>query len=322
MFLNMLTNLRPLFDESSKICFEIFNVSITWYAVIILSGAIIGSLFGYFYFGKRLGITADLVSEGLAFGLLFGVVCARLYYVLFSGAHYDSFLDVINPRSGGLAIHGAIIGIAIYLPIWCKIRHVDVLVLLEIALPLIMFAQVVGRWGNFVNQEAFGSLIKYPGMESVNTPLTDAGLLAQREFLKKLLIPDFIINRMYISHSSAAGFSVPGYYHPTFLYESFLNLVGITVYQTVRKFVKKIYVGDAIGFYLIWYGIVRYFIESLRSDPLMLGNIRVAQLTSVLYLIGGITLIVLRRVLKYRPQSVYDALYKDGATMILEDNKQ
>ena len=80
-----------------------------------------------------------------------------------------------------------------------------------------MFCQAVGRWGNFVNQEAFGSLFKFPGFVDVNTALTDANLLAQREFLSKLLIPNFIIDRMYIPYSSASGWTVAGYYHPTFL---------------------------------------------------------------------------------------------------------
>lgn len=323
-WLNILTNLRPRFDESTKIAIKLGNISITWYAVIILTGALIGAFFGYFYFAKRLNMTSDLVSEGLALGLLLGIIGARLYYVAFSGIHYDSFWEVINPRSGGLAIHGAVIAVVIYLPIWCKIRHIDLLVLLEIALPLIMFAQVVGRWGNFINQEAFGELVKYPGELASNGILSDAQLLAQREWLHKLLIPNFIIDRMYISSSTAAGFSIAGYYQPTFLFESVLNLIGLTLYMTIRKFVKKIYVGDGISFYLIWYGGVRIFIESLRSDPLLIGNsnIKVAQVISIIFIIVGVAFAVVRRILKYRLTSCYDALYKEGATMIIDENKK
>ncbi len=280
-------------DVLAKIAFSIGKLSVTWYAIIILSGALIGTIFGYLHFGKRLHLSVDLVSEGLAFGLLFGILGARLYYVIFSNQTYNSFLEVINPSNGGLAIHGALIAVAIYLPIWCKIRKVDLITLLEIALPLIMFAQCVGRWGNFVNQEAYG-------------PETT------REFLKKLLIPDFIVDNMYIEGS---------YHHPTFLYESVANLIGLTIYQIVRKYWKKIYVGDAVSFYLIWYGTVRFFIEILRTDALLIGSsgIKIAQVVSIVMVVVGILLIILRRVFKYKLVPVYDALYLETSTLMLKE---
>ena len=280
---------------TEKIAFSIGNLTVTWYAIIILSGAIIGTVFGYFYFGKRLGLNSDLVSEGLAFGLLFGILGARLYYVAFSGYHFDSFIDLINPGKGGLAIHGALLAVAIYLPLWCKIRHVDTLTLLEIALPLIMFAQCVGRWGNFMNQEAYG-------------PETT------KEFLQHLLIPNFIIENMYINGA---------YHHPTFLYESVANLIGLTIYQIVRKYNKKIYVGDAIAFYLVWYGMVRFPIEILRTDALLIGSsgIKIAQVVSILMFVGGITFFVLRRIFKFRLVSCYDALYASDAWIMTNSTK-
>ena len=313
------TELRPVFDESSKIAFSLFGLDVTWYALIILTGAIVGSIIGYFCFAKRLHFNSDLLFEGLALGLLFGVIGARLYYVLFYGHKFNSFWDMINPRNGGLAIHGALIATAIFLPIWCKLRHVKLLYLIEIAMPLIMLAQVFGRWGNFVNQEAFGSLIKYPGMVDNLQPLTDEALIAQRDFLHKLLIPNFIINRMYISSSPAAGFTVPGYYHPTFLYESILNLIGLSAYMIIRKYTKKIYVGESLNFYLIWYGIVRFFIESLRTDPLMFfnTNIKVAQLISVIFVVVGVTFFILRRCFKWKLISAKEALYGEGSSMMI-----
>lgn len=322
LLLFLTKNLRPIFDESSKNIIQIGDFRIAWYAVIIISGAFIAAIFAYFHWIKKLGVNFDTLLEGLVFGLFFGILGARLYYVLFSGDTYDNIIDVINPMEGGLAIHGGVIAAIIYILVYCKIRKINVITVLEIAMPIIMFCQVVGRWGNFVNQEAFGSLIKYPGFESANTPLSDANLLAQREFLEKLLIPDFIIDRMYIPYSSASGFTVAGYYHPTFLYESIFNLIGCTLYMTIRKFVKKIYVGDAVGFYFIWYGILRIFIESLRTDPLMLGNIKVAQLISVIMITLGLLILILRRVFKYKLISCYDALYKEGATMLLNTDEQ
>lgn len=278
------------FLATPRIAFSIGNLTVTWYAIIILSGALIGTIFGYLHFGKRLGMSVDLVSEGLAFGLLFGILGARLYYVAFSGQHYANLIEVINPAKGGLAIHGGLIAVAIYLPIWCKLRHVDAITLLEIALPLIMFAQCVGRWGNFMNQEAYG-------------PETT------KEFLQRLLIPNFIIENMYIDGA---------YHHPTFLYESVANLIGLTIYQIVRKYWKKIYVGDGIAFYLIWYGLVRFNIEILRTDALLIGSsgIKIAQVVSILMFVSGTAIIILRRVFKFKLISCYDALYAEGATII------
>lgn len=321
MFLASDSTLRPTFDSSSKLFLNLGKIQITWYAVIILGGAIICSLIAYYRYLKRMGMSIDTLSEGLAFGLLFGILGARLYYVAFSGDHYDNLLEIINPSKGGLAIHGAIIAVCIYVPIFCKIRHLDLLPLLEILFPVFMMCQAIGRWGNFVNQEAFGPLIKYPGMISDTATLSDAALIAQREFLSKLLIPNFIIDRMYIPYSSASGWTVAGYYHPTFLYESVFNVIGVLLYTNFRKYIKKLYVGDGISFYLIWYGILRFFIESLRTDALMIGNsgIKVAQLISCIFIITGIALAVVRRVFKYRMVTCKEALFGDAATLVKDE---
>ena len=321
MFLASDSTLRPTFDSSSKLFLNLGKIQITWYAVIILGGAIICSLIAYYRYLKRMGMSIDTLSEGLAFGLLFGILGARLYYVAFSGDHYDNLLEIINPSKGGLAIHGAIIAVCIYVPIFCKIRHLDLLPLLEILFPVFMMCQAIGRWGNFVNQEAFGPLIKYPGMISDTATLSDAALIAQREFLSKLLIPNFIIDRMYIPYSSASGWTVAGYYHPTFLYESVFNVIGVLLYTNLRKYIKKLYVGDGISFYLIWYGILRFFIESLRTDALMIGNsgIKVAQLISCIFIITGIALAVVRRVFKYRTVTCKEALFGDAATLVQDE---
>lgn len=319
-----ITNLRPIFSESSKYALQFGDVRIAWYAVCILSGVILAAVVGYFCFFKKLKLDSDLLFEGLALGLIFGITGARIYYVLFYEGHYDNFLDMINITNGGLAIHGAVIAIFAYLPIWCKIRKIKLIYVLEITLPLVLLAQVVGRWGNFMNQEAFGGLIKYPGMIDEYQPLTDANLLAQREFLSNMFIPKFIIDRMYIPYSSASGFTVAGYYQPTFLYESILNLIGVTTYMISRKYIKKLYVGDAVCFYLIWYGAVRYFIESMRTDPLYFFNtgLKVAQLISILFIVGGLALFIIRRVAKFHLISCYDALYKEGSTIMIEPTNE
>lgn len=322
MILSIDPSLTPTFEESSKIFLKIGDLQIAWYAIIIIGGAIICSVIAYYMYLKRLGLNSDTLSEGLVLGLLFGILGARLYYVAFSGDTYNSIIEVLDPSKGGLAIHGAIIAVAIYVPIYCKIKHMDILPLLEILFPVFMMCQAIGRWGNFVNQEAYGPLIKYPGFVSYYNTLTEANLIAQREFLSKLLIPDFIIDRMYISNP--VGGTAAGYYHPTFLYESVFNVCGVLLYTTLRRFVKKIYVGDGISFYLIWYGILRFFIESLRTDALPLWNtgLKVAQVISILFIILGVTLAVLRRVFKYRLVPCKEALLGENATLMLVSNKK
>ena len=326
-FLILLTDLRPVIDPDSKVAFSLFGIPIAWYAVIILSGALIATIYGYYRFGKPLGLSSDTVFTGLVLGLLFGIIGARLYYVIFTASsgeiHYDSFMDVINPRNGGLAIHGGIIAAAIFLFVYCRKKHIKLIYLLEIAMPLILFAQVVGRWGNFINQEAFGGLVKVDALNTIGpltntTQLTDSILIAQREALSKLWVPDFVINRMYIQSSSATGCA--GYYYPTFYFESIANFIGIIIYMVVRKYWKKVLVGDGISFYLIWYGIVRLFIELMRTDPLMLGKtgIRVAVLTSIIYIILGLVFIIVRRILKYKMISCKEALY-DRNSSIMEE---
>lgn len=331
--LSKAVELRPVLDEKSKIAFSIGNLSIMWYAVIIMFGAVLVAIYGYYRFGKRMKVTGDDVLTGFTLGLIFGILGARLYYVVFTASsgeiQYTSLFQIINPRDGGLAIHGAIIAEAIYLPIFCKIKKIDLLTLLEITMPLILFAQVVGRWGNFMNQEAFGSLVqvdllKEAGELTRTTVLSDEILIAQREALSRLLVPDFIINRMYISlasdGASTSGFVCAGYYYPTFYFESVLNLIGIIAYMILRKKWKKILVGDGISFYLIWYGIVRLFIETLRTDPLYLGTtgIKVAILTSVLYIVLGVAWVIIHRIKKIKMVSCYDALYGENATLVLE----
>jgi len=310
--LYFLTDLRPVFDESDKIAFSIGSLTVAWYALIIMTGAIIGTLFGYFYFAKKLYLDSDTLITGMTIGVLVGILGARLYYVLFNfkNMNINSFLDIISPRGGGLAIHGAILAELIFLPIFCKKKKVDLIVLLEIAMPLIMFAQVVGRWGNFINQEAFGGLVPFTG-EIENGMLSNEQLLEQRALLHKMLVPDFVINRMYIDGSNLGHITsnverIAGYYYPTFYFESIANLIGLTAYMILRRFVKKIYVGDGLCFYLIWYGFVRFFIELMRTDPLTFLGIRVAVLTSVIYFVVGLTLFILRRVLKYRLEPCND----------------
>ena len=305
----------------NKIAFQIGEFGVAWYAILIMLGAALAAVVGHFGYAKKIGLDSDTVITGITIGVLVGILGARLYYVLFNfqNMEINSILDVISPRSGGLAIHGGIFAELIFLPIFCKVKKIKLLTLLEIVLPVIMLAQVVGRWGNFINQEAFGSLVPFSG-EVVNGRLSDLQLLEQREYLQNLLIPNFVIDNMYITSSSASGFTYAGYYHPTFLYESVFNLIGFISYTIIRRKVKKVYVGDGLCFYLTWYGLVRFFIELLRTDPLTIGNtgIRVAILISISFFVIGITLAVLRRVFKWKLITCEEAMFRSDSTIWLD----
>ena len=329
-----LANLRP---EPYIDGFEIFGVEIKLYAIIILCGALLVALYGYYRFAKKLGLTEDQVTEGVAIGLLCGIMGARLYYVIFNHEGITSFWDVINPRGGGLAIHGGVIATIFFLLIFTKVKKIRFITLVEIVVPLFIGAQVIGRWGNFFNQEAFGPIIdsiggltkenvinaSIAGKGSYYNPyvLNEATLIAQREFLHKCLIPDFIVNQMYIENGwillEGQEIYISGYYHPTFLYESLMNACICAFMLIGRKYIKHYYVGDSVGVYLIGYGIVRIIIESLRTDPLMIGSIKVAQLISILFVIGGIAFLVLRRVFKFYLESCHTVFYTEGQTMML-----
>lgn len=334
--LNFLTNLRPTPYPNS---FSIFGLEIAFYAVIILSGALICATIGYLLFAKKLGLTTDDVTTGVAVGLLCGIVGARLYYVLFNHEGLTSFIDIINPRNGGLAIHGGIIATAIFLPVFCKVKKLNLIYLMEIVVPIFLTCQVIGRWGNFMNQEAFGPMIdtiggltleniqanSIAGTGSYYNPyiMRDAVLQVQRETLNGWLIPNFIVDQMYIENGwillEGQEIYISGYYHPTFLYESLMNLLIVIFMYVGRKYIKKYYVGDSLGVYLIGYGIVRFIIESLRTDPLTIGNtgIKIASVISCLFIVLGILLLVLRRVFKFQLKSCHELFYTEGQTMII-----
>lgn len=282
---------------------------IRWYAICILGGACLVALYGYYCYLKKVGLDSDSTLTGLTLGLVFGILGGRLYYVLFehSGISFDEgvlkgILSIINPASGGIAIHGAIYGATLFILVFCIVKKLKFIELIEIVLPVFMLAQVIGRWGNFFNQEAYGPLVN--GYTSF--PLSDANLIEQRETLRHLLVPDFVIDQMYLRSAVEVDgviTYVQGYYHPTFFYEGIANLIGALTYINIRKRSNKVYTGDAVCFYLTWYGLVRFFIEILRQDPLTFEifniEIKVAVLTSVLFFVAGIVLFILRRILKF-----------------------
>ena len=293
----------------------------------------------------RTGQNNELYLDFAMFAIVAAIIGARAYYVIFSWDEYkDNLLEIFNIRGGGLAIYGGIIAAVITAIVFCKVKKLNLVYLMEIVVPIFLTCQVIGRWGNFMNQEAFGPMIDtiggltldnikevaITGSGTMFNPyvMPDSVLEAQRAAMNSWLIPNFIVDQMYIANGwiliDGAEVYISGYYHPTFLYESLMNLLIVIFMYVGRKYIKKYYVGDSLGVYLVGYGIVRFIIESLRTDPLTIGNtgIKIATLISVLFVVLGILLLVLRRVFKFQLKSCHELFYTEGQTMVIGGSKE
>lgn len=263
----------------SRIALDLGFIQIYWYSIMILIGLLVGLSIIY-YEMKKQNINIDFFTNLAFYAIIIGIISARLYYVIFNWDYYSSnLLEILEIWNGGLAIHGAIIGGGLFTLFYCSKYKVNLYRVLDICVVGLIVAQAIGRWGNFFNQEAYG-------------------MLTNKETLISLNIPKFIIDGMYINGV---------FYHPTFLYESLWNIIGFIILIIVRSTVKYLKTGQLTGIYLVWYSFGRLFIEGMRTDSLMLGNIKMAQLVSIILIIVGITLIVIRR-----KGSRFDNLYREG----------
>lgn len=244
----------------NPILLKIGNITIYWYSIMILIGFLIASYL-ITKESKKFNIKKEIITDMLFYTIIIGILGARLYYVIFNLDYYSkNILDIFKVWEGGLAIHGGIIAGAIFIIIYTKNKNLNTLKILDICVPGLLIGQALGRWGNFFNQEAHG-------------PITSI------EHLKYL--PKFIQKGMYIDGN---------YYMPTFLYESILCIIGLIIILIIRRKLK-IKNGQITGFYLIWYGIIRFIIESFRTDSLMLSILKQAQIISIIMIIIGVILI-------------------------------
>lgn len=248
-------------------------ISIHIYSICILLGVMVG----YFLFVReavRHGIKKDVASDLIFYAVLFGIIGARIWYVIFNLDYY-----LINPISilkvweGGLAIHGGIMFGFLSILFFCKKKDFELISVLDYMVISLIIGQAIGRWGNFFNGEAHGGIVSI-------------------SYLKSMHIPSFIIKGMYIDGN---------YYNPTFFYESMWCLLGFIIMFLLRrnKFVK---VGFLTGFYFIWYGLERFFIEGIRTDSLMFLSFRIAQVISVIMIFLGIIIFVY----SFRRNQVYN----------------
>ncbi|QHJ71880.1 prolipoprotein diacylglyceryl transferase [Planococcus halotolerans] len=261
------------------VAFSLGPISVHWYGVIIATGIVIAFLVGQREMVKR-GMHPEFLTDLLIWAVPLAIVGARIYYVIFEWDNYkDNPGEIIAIWNGGLAIHGALIMSVIVAYIFTKKRNTPFLKVADILAPSILIGQAIGRWGNFINQEAHGGEVS-------------------RAFLENLFIPDWIINHMYIDGA---------YYHPTFLYESLWSFVGIIILLLLRR--VNLVRGEMFFFYMIWYSVGRYFIEGMRTDSLYVFGIeglRTAQLVSILAIIIAVVLIIYRRVTIKNPPRYLD----------------
>lgn len=264
------------------------EVTIKWYGAIIAFGFLLAVLFG----GRQAykwRMSIDKMLDVLIYGTLGGIIGARLYYVAFEWEYYSNHLsEIVRIWHGGLAIYGGIIGGILAAFITCKINKLNFYNLLDLAGMSLLIGQGIGRWGNFMNQEAFGVNTDLPwGMKSEKTT-------------------DYILSNLETFTKNGFSVSPDGYVHPTFLYESLWCLVGFGILYIIMKKFRK-FSGQIFLCYGIWYGIGRTVFEGLRTDSLYIGDttIRVSQLLSVaVVLVFTVTLCVLLRKFIKNPKPI------------------
>ncbi|MWC30845.1 prolipoprotein diacylglyceryl transferase [Paenibacillus sp. MMS18-CY102] len=282
----------------NPIAFNLGPITVHWYGVILGLAALAGLLLAVRE-GKRFGISPDFFMDLLLFGVPSAVIVARIYFVAFKWEDYKGdLLSVFYIWEGGIAIYGALIGAFACGIIYSRYKGYSFLRIADICAPGLIIGQLIGRWGNFVNQEAYGGPV-------------------QESFLRNdLHLPSWIVNQMNVEGV---------FHHPTFLYESLWNVVGLALLLLLRR-QKFLIAGELLSFYFIWYALGRFYIEGLRTDSLAFkgpewlasfmnglwapmkgmgfqagylngleGNVRISQLISVALLLVTVIIIVVRR---------------------------
>ena len=255
----------------NRVALSIGGFNIYWYGVIIATGMLLALLFA-FRTAADFGIDSDRLVDVVAVGTVMAIVCARVYYVAMAPFEYQSIWEMIDIRQGGIAIYGAVIGAFVFGGLAAKWRKVPLLPLFDLASMGFLIGQGIGRWGNFVNQEAFGTNTTLPwGMYSEGT---EAYLKSMQVTLKAGVTVDPALP-----------------VHPTFLYESIWCLVGFAMLAALikhRKFNGQIFLS-----YAVWYGLGRSWIEGLRTDSLLIGStgLRASQLFAIVTVLVSLVLL-------------------------------
>ncbi len=243
----------------NRVAFTIFGKEVFWYALIIMTGFILGLLYAMWR-AKKQRIKSDHIFDIAFWGLLFGIICARIYYVIFDPDCLDgNFWNIFAIWQGGIAIYGGLIGAVATAIVYCKIHKLRTLKIFDICAPGLLIGQMVGRWGNFVNAEVYGRVTNLPWRMTIN---------------------------------GGAGV------HPLFLYESLWNLLGLLLIVAFGK--KKKRHGEIFFFYCLWYGVGRLALEGMRQPQYILWLIPnllgISQLVALIVII--VSAVVLVRIRK------------------------
>lgn len=253
----------------NRIFIQLGPISIYWYGVIIATGAALG-LYLATKEAERRGLNKDLLIDLIIYAIPIAIIFARIYYVVFEWENYVNapWWKVFAVWEGGIAIHGALIGSVLTAIIFSHIKKVSFWQIADIMAPGLILGQAIGRWGNFMNQEAHGG------------PIAESTYNSFHQYL-----PDFIMNNMCIDGVM---------YHPTFLYESFWNILVLILLLVLRRYNPLR--GEVFLSYIAAYSLGRYFIEGLRTDSLYaFGEVRTAQLLSIVLIAGAVALAIYRR---------------------------
>lgn len=246
----------------NNVAFHIASKPIYWYGILIMLGVILAVVYASAR-SRQFGIRQDDLYDAVLFAVPLGIVCARIYYVIFEWEQYkDNLSEIFATWHGGLAIYGGIIGGIIVIVVLCKVKKIYVMDMLDLFASAVPIGQILGRWGNFFNCEAYGSSTTLPWRMVIGKTLEEAGATGN---------------------------------HPTFFYESAWNLIGFIILYFSSK--KRKYHGEILLLYLGWYGLGRFFIEGLRTDSLYLWGtgIRVSKVVALICIIIGLGGFLLNR---------------------------
>ena len=283
----------------NRVAFELFGRPIYWYGLIIVSGLLLAAWLCCRW-SKRFGFTEDNVLDLLLFAVPVALVAIRVYYVVFNLGIYRNpdgslnWASMLRYSDGGLAIYGAIISSIIVLLIFCKVRKMNAMALADLGVHGLFIGQSIGRWGNFMNVEAFGGPTAAPWRMCGPS------------------IADYMLRHEYVDEAGAQAILTGNLgVHPTFFYESAWNALGLLIVYRMGK--KRKFDGQCFLFYILWYGIGRFWIEGLRTDSLYFFGlelfgmpIRTSQMVAgVSAIAAAVAMVVLFRRAKRNPQPLY-----------------
>lgn len=275
-----------------RVAFSVFGIDIYWYGIIIALGVVLGFAYALKH-AKKVGLLSDNVFDTAFIATIFGFIGARAYYCIFynldpaNKTKYTLWTAITGVRDGGLAIYGGIIAAVITAFIVCKIKKTKMLPLLDLAGVGFLIGQGIGRWGNFVNQEAFGA----PTASDLPWGMTGTTIVNSSN---------------YINACQSLGIE-SGLVHPCFLYESLWCLVGFLLIHFIGNKIRS-FDGEIFLFYVMWYGAGRGWIEGLRTDSLYAGSLRISQVIAIATAVFALFLVIF---FKLKLRNTDYKMYKD-----------